>query len=473
MKNTSFQLILVLLCTLVTSCQKDFEEINIDPSRSQTASPGSLLTPAITNLGWVQMRASHRLNNELMQYTVQTNVVNEFHRYIIPRSESSTIWIDSYAGLQNLNDLYSIAKERDEKNYMGIALVLKSLTFSFLTDCFGDIPYSNALKGEESNLFQPSFDEQKDVFAGILKDLETANSLFDPSQKLSDGGDFLYDGNILKWKKFSNSLRLRILTRASKKQEVNAQAKIKEIFDNPLKYPIFNSNADAAIIKYKGVLPYVNPFSQMRDTDFKANRGIANSFLSKLNTFNDPRRTAWATQTPKKEYVGLPSGMSVAQTTVLNYSALPSTLKKVDMPGIIMHYSEVKFLLAEAALNGWITSDPKTQYEEAIMASMAFWKVTMPANYLTQPGGSYDNKLETIITQKWISNFFSGLESWFEYRRTGFPVLPIGTATQNNGILPRRLVYPAESQTLNNVNYKQAVERLGKDDLLTNIWWAK
>jgi hypothetical protein len=137
---------------------------------------------------------------------------------------------------------------------------------------------------------------------------------------------------------------------------------------------------------------------------------------------------------------------------------------------ILMTYAEVQFILAEAALRGWIAGDAKAYYEAGVQASFEQWGVAMPADYFsaTQP---YDGTLDRIIEQKWFALFFQGLEAWYDYRRTGLPELLPGPANVNGDRVPRRFLYPSTEQSLNADNYQAAVDRLGGDNINISAWW--
>src|SRR5438132_10781930 len=131
--------------------------------------------------------------------------------------------------------------------------------------------------------------------------------------------------------------------------------------------------------------------------------------------------------------------------------------------GMILSYAEVQFILAEASLKGWISTGTSTQtyYENGIRASFDHWGVTMPSDYLTQPNVAFDAQLSTIMMQKYLAQWFVGLESWYEFRRTGYPAVPVNPEALNNQKMPVRLLYPSSTQLLNRTNYTEAINRMG------------
>ena len=154
-------------------------------------------------------------------------------------------------------------------------------------------------------------------------------------------------------------------------------------------------------------------------------------------------------------------------------SNLQANLDITRRLGTMLSYAEVQFILAEAKLKGWLSTatTAQTYYENGIKASMDHWGVTMPSGYLTQPTVLFDNQLSTIMVQKYLAQWFVGLESWFEFRRTGLPALPVNPQALNGGKMPVRLYYPTETQLLNNSSYQEVIQRIGGDNPNIKGWW--
>src|SRR5690606_1456864 len=151
----------------LTSCTKDFNEMNTNPNTTTAAQPQSLLAPTIHDLVSRNANRAERIGNELMQYTVSTNESREFHRYVIRPSESDYMWRNWYLQLTNIKDIYrnaEITQQDGYATYMGISLILDSWVSSMITDMFGDVPYSEATKGYLENNLAPKFDQQKDIY---------------------------------------------------------------------------------------------------------------------------------------------------------------------------------------------------------------------------------------------------------------------------------------------------------------------
>jgi len=469
---------IVYLFTLALAaggCTKNFDELRKNPNNVEDATPGSFLAPILYNTIVTDITRAHRMGNDLVQYTVHKGDGIEFHRYYFVPTEADYFWDREYNTLFNIRDMYNRAITYNDKNFQAVALTLKGWVGSKITDIFGDIPYSQALLGD--SLLLPKYDEQKDVYASILQGLDSAALLFGNSGTLAYGSDILYAGDVVKWKKFCNSLRLRLYLRVSKRPEMNSAAKISEIVNDPGKYPIFTSVADEACLNFTGIDPFYNPFYNARDLDFNLSKAPSTYVISLLEERTDPRIATWYTKS-NGDYVGVLSGYPRSQngavfaTPTSNLQANLDTTRKL---GTILSYAEVQFILAEAKLKGWISTatTAQTYYENGIKASMDHWGVTMPSGYLTQPTVLFDNLLSTIMTQKYLAQWFVGLESWYEFRRTGLPALPVNPQALNEGKMPVRLYYPTSTQLLNNASYKEVTNRIGGDNPNIKCWWEK
>ncbi|TZF84787.1 SusD/RagB family nutrient-binding outer membrane lipoprotein [Pedobacter sp. BS3] len=472
---------LILATGLMPSCTKDFSEFNTDPNRAAAALPHNLLAPAIYDVVSRNNTRALRITNELMQVHVPLSDGDQIHRYIIRPTESDYMWNNWYLQLTNFKDMYAGAERINHKSYMAISLICQVWVSSLITDMFGDVPYFDANLGRE-NIYKPKFDAQKDIYADMYAKLEEANTLLAANQAIDDSqksSDPLYNGDISKWRKFGNSLYLRLLMRASGVAESGAVDKIREMIDvNPANYPIFTSNADAAILKYTANDPLMSPFATYRDLDFSTGNSLSEFFINTLNNWNDPRRAVWATKYGG-EYIGVPSGFPIGQVPAPR-SRYPSSLKTEPLLGNIINYAEVQFILAEAALKGYIAGNPKTYYDAGVENAITMWGIALPTGYLSSatiiysPLATPEANLEKIITQKYFTFFFTDFQQWYEYRRTGYPALPKGDALQNDGILPTRFTYPVYVQSLNQANYRAAVAAMGgSDDMKTKVWWNK
>lgn len=470
--------IIVLFTSLLAlaSCSQDFEEINTNTNQPETVIPDMIL-PYLIYSG-VDVGPSGSI---VAQHFAVRDWLVGLGRY---DWYSTPYW--DYSLLRNVNNMIVEAEKLEHDNFKGIGLIFKAYLFSRTTDAVGDIPYSEALKGKEGE-YTPAYDTQESVYDELLNDLEKANNLLDVQGAAIDG-DILYDGNILKWKMFANSLHLRLLMRVSDKK-TDARAKIKTIVENPAKYPLFESNADMAALTYLPDAP--NRYPNYNATGYDAGEVVMGKpLVDTMLIYNDPRLpviarpTASSANADNPQYVGVPCGMSKEEAIAYNggienqslvsqrYNHEPNTEK-----GVYMSYSELQFILAEAAQKGWIDGNAETYYLNGIKGSLEYYGVAdQYSTYIANPKVAFNTSigLLQIGIQKWIAFFFNnGYEVFFDWRRTHIPVLDPGKGNLNGGKIPVRWKYPDSEQNFNNDNYKAALDRQGADNINTPIWLTK
>lgn len=494
MKKYSFHYyIILLIVVLMSSCAKNFETLNTDPNRPKEVNPGVMLGQLQYRIVSSSVTSSRSFTHELMQVDAPRSSPGGtgLHRYVV--NPGAAVWSNFYGYLTDIEDIYQIADELNEPNYKAIALIYRSWAYSILTDLYGDVPYSEATRATSGN-FQPAFDNQKDIYTGILADLEKANDLINTTKALTYGGDILYNANVLsgavnpgmvKWKRFCNSLKLRLLLRISKRSnEVNVNNQISTMLADATKYPMFATNADEAILKFTGSFPYFNPYYNARQLDWRDGTYFTKFFMDKMNADNDPRRTLWSTTVTVggvPSYVGIESGYPVTtEYQVGRNSSYNDILKTYVSMGIMMTLAELEFIKAELALKGFSTGKTaKQHYDAGITASMTQWGLSLPAGYLNQPGVLYDatatteQQMEKIMLQKYYAYFFVDYQSWFEKRRTGYPVLPRGAGIPAENKFPSRVPYPTYLQSLNAANLAKAITAMGGDNSDIKVWWEK
>ncbi|MCS3797237.1 SusD/RagB family nutrient-binding outer membrane lipoprotein [Niastella sp. OAS944] len=521
-KNLIIACMVSMAVPTLYSCKKGFEELNTDPVRITSTTPDKLLAPALVNAIWPGMNRNRSFNNELMQVTVaQSDGDNSVFRFAFRDNWSDYLWNAYYVQLTNFKQVDSLARVNEETantSYQGIGKIGKVWLFSMLTDIYGDIPYFHALEGDQNNVIPP-FDSQKEIYLDMFRQLEEANTLLSQGASIVVSSDPVYKGDIAKWRKFANSLYLRLLLRVSGKSEVQQQcvAKIKEIVENPAQYPIFQSNADGARILWSGGTsttdPYTSPYvNNVRAQDFRAT-AICSFFIDKLIAWSDPRYVSslpygngsigrfGISQASGGGWYGVASGYEPGKgdTKGCYFQSNDNTstggelsLQQSKLTGIIMQYAEVQFILAEAAARGWIAGKAQTYFYQGIASAINYWVAAFPENISSvefgkhldnlDAGGivwkdnavySLEEQMEMIHLQKYFALFMTDHQQWFEYRRTGHPVLPKGKGLSNGGIMPARLVYPVYVQATNPGNYKAAVAAQGLDEINTQVWWQR
>lgn len=465
--------LLAVLVLATASCKKSLDESNVNPNASETAQPDYLLTGVIkaTTDTYHYWSSGNTLNpaSLFIQHYAKIQYT-DMDRYIFSNADFQTLWSVNYSrGVVNLNQIIKLADASATPNYKGVALVWRSWLFSVLTDVYGDIPYTQA--GNISEYLLPKYDTQKDVYVGLLNDLKTAQAALDPSGK-AIAGDILYGNSIASWKKFANSLRLRIALRIADREPELARQTIAEIQASGIGY--ISSNSEIAQLAYK-TSPNQNPISNLFDTRPDEHR-VSKTLVDRLTALNDPRlavfaQKAVATQT----YVGAANGLVSNLPGKDQVSKLGSFFVAPAAPGLIMSYSEVLFNRAEAAARGFIGEDAAALYNQAVEASLSQYGVSAAdiATYKASPAVQYNaaNYKKSIGDQKWIALYSQGLEAYTEWRRLDYPQLTPAVGGVLSGQIPVRFFYPGTEQSLNPDGYKAAVAHQGADALTTKLWF--
>lgn len=486
--------VFIALALFSAACNHKFDEYNSNPNNLPVGeiTPDGMMDELICNGATGGQDKFFNLTGEFVQFSVSNVSTNAYHRYEIPNSVTASQWSYCAKWASNANHMYQLAVKAEDTNYQAIALTLRALYMSNLTDIYGYVPFSEAF-GIREGIFKPKFDAQKAIYTQLLEDLELANSLYKVTENLdTPSKDRMYGGDTRKWQKFTNSLHLRLLMRLTNRaDEMDIPARVRKIVESPVAYPVFQDNTDNATVYFTGETPFQNPFGGYTASQLNGRRP-AEYFISYLDDTRDPRLKIFCTASGDG-WKGKPSGMSTQETDTDGLAAFKQTLfLSYKLPYSFMKYDEVLFILAEAAQRGYIAGDARAYYHDAIDQSLDFWvyvnndvvasSSTVTINDATRSdfhdNVEYDGTLECIINQKFVALFWTGYEAWHEYRRTGFPALKIGTGTMNDGVLPTRLIYPVNTHATNSANYAEAIANMaadyvkGGDDMQTPVWWS-
>ncbi|MFS0489291.1 SusD/RagB family nutrient-binding outer membrane lipoprotein [Leadbetterella byssophila] len=517
MKKYNFSKLAWVLTFFMFSCY-DLTELNVNPNGvdPKKANPNLVLSTVLTETGMEYTRLNFdNIMGGLMQHTQKDGWSSAHNDYDWGGSQSWTEW---YAILRDNQYVYDRSVELGYELHQGISLVMKSMIFGLITDLWGDAPYSAALKGAEGgeqNTF-PVYDRQEDIYTGILADLEKANTLLSKSANEYTGttgnADVYYAGNPMKWRRLANSLALRFYNRISAKKPDVARAGIEKIVGNASMYPIITAIADEANMAFAGNSNAdswpANAVYDASGSNFRRIKMCA-TLVDKLLDLKDPRIGVWAAkvQIPlvvdstltgvvdriengkrilslqrvqglavntHPEYVGLPPGMLGGAA----YNLSPTAEQAANNPHVswlndiykqakgnqlkarLMSAAEVHFILAEAAQRGWNVGNAETHYNNAIKASFDAWGVGGNyAAYIASPKVKYDGTLKQLMEQKWIASWNAAAQSWFDYRRTGYPELQPGTQAVRKAI-PLRFFYMLDERNLNKANADAAMSRM-------------
>jgi hypothetical protein len=474
--------VLIILVALVSSCELPD---NIDPKYPKVISPEAVFTTALVALDSLigDINVNDNISRLLVQYQSEVTYVAESRYNFQDRQVPDTYWGVLYRDvLMNLEEAklkleaIEIPSEMEigrKKNKLAIIDICEVYAYQILVDAFGDIPYSEALKGAENS--RPKYDDAFTVYKDLVEVLSGAISDLDSNYDGFGTADVLYNGDVGLWKKFGASLKLRIGMRLSDVPSSNAAAIVNEAIVSG----VFSDQSESAILHYLGVTPlvssYYNEFVILARKDYCP----TNTIIDKMNSLNDPRRDIWFTKY-NNEYKGLQYGKAGASSYSL-FSHFADIIRINPKYWVIMcDYVEVEFLLAEAAERGiyGVPGEAGLHYNNAILASMKYWGVpdAAAASYLTQPAVAYataeGNYKQKIGNQKWLGLFDSGIESWAEWRRLDFPLLnpPEGMVYSD---IPMRMPYPYNENKMNLANYTAAAAAIGGDQASTRLFWDK
>jgi hypothetical protein len=474
----NFTLPAVVALLLTSGCEKGFDALNTNPN-DPVALPAELLLPnAIRTAantywggslgqdvgsGWAQHWARIQYT-EIDQYNFTTDVIDG-------------PWQTFYTGANaNFQRMIKLGEEGGNENIQAIGIIMRSWTFSLLTDLYGDIPYKQALQGIDGALL-PAYDKQKDVYAGLVADLKRASELIN-TDPVAASTDILFRGDMTKWKKFANSLSLRLLNRMIGKADspIDARAEMARILSDPTKYPVLTSNADNVALVFLADAPNNNPINQNRKT--RDDHRVGQVLVDKLKALGDPRLDVYASKAAATgEYVGVPNGLSNVEAGNLGLartSKVGTYFVAATAPAVLLSFAELNFIKAEAALRGVTAAGNAAKaYEDGIRASMAQYGLTAPAAYLTAHALKTGPAARVqVLEQKWLALFGQGLEAWTEFRRTGVPALKVPALNYNAGIIPTRLPYPSSEENLNTENFRAALGS-NQNTMQFKLWWAE
>ena len=482
MKNKII-LFLGVLFTFVACDPSEFDDLNVDPRQVKEAPSRTLLTFALQQLPFTVWNTPNR--NVGGYSTVHYNLYAQYlsegpypaAQLYNTRNLSWTAW---YTGpLYNLQTIINMNNEDSpladvangsKQNQLAVARILKAYYFWFLTDIYGDIPYFDALKGNE--VLQPAFDPQKEIYYDLFKELTEAQAQIDLSAP-GVTGDILLGGDMAAWKKFANTTRLFMSLRLIEREP----AKALEEFKAAMNDGVLESNADNITYQFIGGDPNNwNPWYENYINDNRNDYAISSTLGNYMLANQDPRVFVYGEVLNGSEIKPLVYGSSAAKNIPGVYSRIGAALQADNTEAPIFTYAQVLFVQAEAAHRGMITGNAEQLYEDAIKASWQFWGVYDEAKYnafIADPDIAYTaaNGLEKIITQKWVHQYLNGFESWTDWRRTGYPDLsPAPDAVDDRGI-PYRMGYPSNARALNEANYDAVLVRQGPDDNYSRVWW--
>jgi len=467
------------LLFIVIGCTKDFEDMNVNPNEPSLVPTSYLLTNAQFNImdGIWDEWWNGRQGLLYSQYWSQT-AYSEESRFQPRTNITNTYWNLFYLNMMDLQNIIEINTNEDTKgsaaaygpneNQIAVAKIMKAFTFHMLTDIWGDIPYTDALTGLDN--IHPSYSKQSDIYTDLLAELKAAQAMI-VSGNIE--GDMIYGGDMTKWKKFANSLRMRVALRTSKVNPTGYKAEVQAAIDAG----VFTSVDDDAYFQFSaGNEASSNPLYLAYFVDNRTDFAVSELMINTLKNNSDPRLSLYADPAVNTgTYEGLEYGLDNSNTAAAagtsgDAVSLPSAAVVLaqDAKAWMMTYAEVCFIKSE--IMDW----DQGEYQNGIKAAMVTWGVS-EADADTYIAAAPAASAETVATEKWLALYMQGNQGWFEVRRTGYPALGLpadGTLEDiGNRNYPSRLYYPDREQVVNNGSYLDAVAAQGTDGLGTRLWW--
>lgn len=481
----------VALAAAATACGNDnLTNLNKDPNSVVSAPPGPLFTrAAYTSVNnWLGSTFDLRQTEFVAQHMAEVSYPSDDTYASLLGSNVQGSFNGAYVtSLEDLKKIVAAGDATKNAAMTGPANVLQAWNFEYLTDTWGDVPYSQALAGDSTAaLLSPTYDAQKDIYASVMAMLTSASANMATAKGTGFGSaDPIYQGNLTRWEKFSNSLHARMALRLVNVDKATASAELQKAFTAP--GGLITTNADNATLVWPGNGTYDNPWSiNFRSRDDNRVSSTLINILQPANGPVDPRLPIYAqpTQVDPTAYVGAPNGtgstaIQFVKTTsrpgVIFYSG-PGTYKiqgtsavNAKQPSYLMTAAEVNFIQAEAAergLGGLSSGQAAGFYNAGVLASMAQWGVSSSAAaaYLASPSVAYKGGLDgqkQIAVQKWIALYSDGGQAWASFRRTCQPssIKPGPAAVVP--YIPRRFPYPITEVSVNPDNLDAAAAKLG------------
>lgn len=481
MKKILISLLVVITATII-SCKK-LVELNENNKQPEQAVSGSLFANALKSLVDQETTPSVNFNvfRAFAQYITETTYIDESEYNVlnrkIPDNEFLTMYRDvlkDFKEAQSVVDKETsvISNDIQKKNKKAICEILMVYSFHRLVDVFGNIPYDDALNIEN---LAPKYDDAKAIYDKLFTRLDAAIANLDVNESSFGSSDKIYNGNVTSWKRFGNSLKVKMAISVADVLELNPGAKI----SSAIAGGIFTASSQDAKYKYLDAQPNTNPVYVQFIASGRNDWVVANTIVDTMNFLNDPRRDDYFDQNLGAGiYTG---GVYGTYNDYYSYTHVSPTVVAPTREAILINYTELQFYLAEAAERGLIgtPADAVTYYNAGITSSILYWGGTAAdaADYLlnpnvayaTAPGATYKEK---IGLQAWLAFYDRGLLGWTSWRRLDAPMFnyPPGQAVGSQ-FIPKRFTYPISEQTINGSNYKAAASAIGGDNLTTRLFW--
>ncbi|MFL0354064.1 SusD/RagB family nutrient-binding outer membrane lipoprotein [Xanthomarina sp. GH4-25] len=468
-KYNKISLLLSLFLALgLTSCDKDFDEVNTDPNN-----PTEIIVDL--ELGFIERTFVNRVNDYFLTgeaanawtQHLSKPVYNDADRYFPRIGSIDNLFVNIYTSVINeAQDMQALAAAEGNRAVQGVALTIQAMAFQTLADAFGDIPVSEANQGG-ANPF-PAYDTQAAAYGQIFNMLDSAMAMLDGTGAITPAQDLMYGGDISKWKKLAASVKFRAMMRISDTGQFDAS--VLQALANSGNL-IVNASDDAFITYATENAPNTNPYYGIVQGGRSGEWCMGKALVDHMLSTGDPRLPVYANEVDAGGYVGKPAGYlnpGLAGYAPGLVSEIGDAYMAADAPVYLLSAAQINLLLAEAADAGYIGGNAANYFQAGINASLV-------RNGLASGSFSPAFSTQAIAEQLWVSTYMQGLEPWNEWRRTDIPAnlpLAVDNAPGVNSI-PTRYTYPTSEQSLNAANLAAAIANQGPDLLTTKVDWDR
>lgn len=466
-------LIIAFLIGITFSCN-DFDGWNVDDKSPSEVPAGYLITSAQRDfaLRTTSTSVNYNVFKLFAQYWTETQYTDEVNYDLTGRDIGGNFFLYMYRDvLMDIKEAKKIitadefisATSRD--NQLAVAEIMEVFVWHILVDTFGDIPYTEALQGVDNLL--PKYDDDATIYADLFSRLDAALSQLNSGDSYGTA-DLIYSGSTSAWKKFGNSIKLRMAVRTADFDSGRASTKASEAVASG----VFTSSADNAAFPFELTPPNTNPIWTSLVQSGRNDYVVANTFVDIIAPLNDPRASVFLADN-KVPYLGATYGVGVSY---VDYTHIGDLWHTEDLEGILMSFSEVQFLLAEAVERNLISGSAESYYNAAVTASIVYWggSESEAATYIAQPSVAYTTAgsswKEVIGNQKYISLYGRGFEAWSSWRMLDYPNSMTRPAISQEAV-PRRYIYGNDDADVNGDNYNAAAAAMGGDAKSSRVFW--
>lgn len=476
---------IMALFLVVLSCE-DFDDLNNNTKDPAVVAGESLFTNGQKNLVDQMIDSDVNLNifRLIVQHWTETTYTDESNYDLFTRTIPDNIWDALYKDvISDLTEAKRVIEETEysavedpavKANKLAITEIMIVYTYSVLVETFGDVPYSEAMDVENPT---PVYDDAQTVYNDLINRLSAAIAALNPDHESLGIADNLYQGDVLNWIKFGNSLKLRMGLLLADVDPGAAQTIVEQAAAGEL----ISSNEENANLVYLSADPNTNPLYSDIVASGRNDFVIANTLVDTMNSLEDPRRQYYFTMADTSSETGVEKlafvgGVYGASNDYFAFSHVAERIVIPTFEGTLFDYAETELLLAEAVERGFsVSGTAEEHYNAAVRASIEYWGGTQAEadTFLMNPnvaystaGGDWRQKLGLM---SWLTLYNRGFEAWTAWRKFDYPQLePPARALSD---VPVRFTYPITEQTLNAESYNAGSSAIGGDDVTTKLFF--